>query len=73
MIYPAKDKVTPRRDNTSNIYSTFKPRYGANHNSVGICFNLLNNVARFLKSTCVLAGRIPLSPYNPIKKKTYIF
>lgn len=48
------------------MYSTFKPRYGANHKNVGFCFSLLNNVARALRSTCVLAGKIPLSPYNPI-------
>lgn len=63
--YPAKERMTPRRDNTSSMYSTFKPRYGANHKNVGFCFSLLNNVARAFRSTCVLAGKIPLSPYNP--------
>jgi len=58
--------MAPRRDNTSNIYSIFKPRYGASHKYVGFGFGLLNNVENPLRSTCVRAGKIPLSPYNPI-------
>lgn len=65
-MYPAKERIVPRRDSTSSIYSMFKPRYGANHKYVGFCFSLLSNVARPLRSNCVLAGRIPLSPYNPV-------
>lgn len=66
ITYPAKEKIIPTIDNTSSMYSTFKPKYGANHKNVGFCFSLLNNVARAFRSTCVLAGKIPLSPYNPI-------
>jgi len=38
--------------------------YGANHNSVGfVCILALRVLA--LLSNCVLAGSIPLLPYNP--------
>jgi len=68
--YPEKARKTPSNANTSIIYSVSRPMYGANHNSVGfVCILALRVLA--LLSNCVLAGSIPLLPYNPESEISY--
>lgn len=68
-IYPVNDRTIPSIANTSSIYSVFRLTYGASQSNVGFCLICCDKVFPPLESSCALAGRTPLSPYNPEKKK----